>query len=1089
MNHNSSPLQVEHTLKDVILFKVNFLEAINVLGIHLNLSLKKLVSVISAVLIYSTLPLSAQVQLWGVSDNGGTDGIGTAFNLLDDGTGFTVANNFRNRPDGASPQAGLTAGADGLLYGVTSTGGANGAGTIYSFHNLLGVVKLFDFDQALHGSGARTDLVEIAPGTFVGANSQGGENGIGTLFQFSLQNGLTVLHHFDGAQTGSTPRGNLAYNANTGTIYGSCVNGGSNSFGCIFSYAQGTGLQVLHHFAGDNGGSFPQGGLCLGADSKLYGTTQFGGTQSQGAIFSIEPTGSNYQIIYSLQTQTADGRYPFGALLEAGPGTFLGTCSEGGASGAGTIFSITADGTFTRLRSLVTGSNGSFPKSGLTPSGDGNYYGVCEFGGSNGFGTFYRITPAGVFTKLRDFAYTADGSNPTASILMTPEGDAYTVARNGGTNDRGTLVRYNATNGFQKLHDFALPENGAHPTGMLAAETSFLGLSRAGGDFNAGTFFSLALNGERIKLFDFESDFEGRHPNSELMLHGDGLYYGTARFGGTGSAGTIFSISPEGDFTLLHSFGSSANGQFPHGGLSLGTDGFFYGTTISGGTFGNGTVFKVSSEGEFTKLFDLFSFFHGSSPQGSLVLTASGTFLGVASGGGDFGSGTLFEFNPANNDLTVLHSFNGGSDGNTPQHGLLAQPGGIYYGTCSFGGNGGGTLWRYESTAGLSVVHIFAPPIDGAEPSGPLVGDEDGNVYGYCYGGGAQGVGSAFMYNAGDGFSKIYDFNPSLSANPQGGPVLFFPECLIDDACPSADVCIAGVCDFGLCTEVPILSSIAVVSQGECIPETDSFTLTLQVALGANPGGNLIIGNQSFDLSEFELNFPLVLNLPSTGAPVVLNYSFDATGCSGTTEVLGTAPMPCPPATIHVTLDLGGFQPGAQGLFVGGSWQNWNAAMNPMTQVDSETWEITLGVPEGVHEFNFFDGPNLFNAEYVIGACAVNGKRSFTIEETNAPVFYCWSSCASNCSLGSTFLAKDELQTWPNPVKQGENIHLRIPVQSQHMTYRVVDMFGKTVQSGQIPLSGEFQISTAGYARAMYTCLIMNNDGSALRGVSRVVVQ
>jgi uncharacterized repeat protein (TIGR03803 family) len=1050
-------------------------------------SLRKMVSMTILVLI-SFGAVAQPIQIWGASDRGGADQIGTVFNLFNDGTAYTMANEFNNTADGANPQAAMLLAEDGLLYGITGAGGLNGAGTVYSFHEMLGLIVLAHLDPLPHGSAVRAPLTEIEAGEFITASSQGGNSAAGVLLHFSVDEGLTALAAFNGTITGSTPRGAIVFEPNSETIYGTCTNGGSNGFGTIFKYNIQDGLTAIHHFTGGAGGSFPQGGLCLGADGALYGTTQFGGANSQGSVFKYNLTSVSHEVIYSLSNASIDGRYPFGALIEAEPGLFLGTCAEGGSSGVGTIFSISDTGDFVRLRSLISGADGAFPKTGLTQIEDDTFYGMCEFGGSTGFGTAYSITTAGVFAKIHDLNYTDDGSNPIGGLARNLNGTAFGLARNGGTNDAGTIFSVGTDEGLMKLHDFSLPENGAHPVGLTTAGNTFFGLTRAGGEFNAGIFFKTELNGERTKLFDFEDVFEGRYPNSDLLLHSDGLYYGSTRFGGIGNAGTLFRISAEGDFTLLHTFDSSDDGQFPYGGLTDVGDGYFYGTTVAGGLFGDGTVYRITPEGEHTKLVDLFSFFDGAAPEATLKSTPEGQLLGLASGGGDFSQGTLFSFDPSTNAISVLHHFDGIS-GAAPKHQLYAHGDGHYYGTATSGGSGSGTLFRYQNDAGLEVIHTFSA-LDGSAPSGSLTADNGGVLYGFCQAGGSFGMGTCYAYGT-SGFEKIYDFSTNESAEPHGVPVLFYPECGTNDACSSSAPCSVGQCNFGLCEEVAIAPEFSVALMGSCNPMDNTFVLELEVTLQVNPGGSITIGGASFDLPEGALSFILEIpNLDADGQPIELDYSFDATGCSGVSTGLDTAPAPCPPVTISMVLDLAGFEPGADGLFVGGNWQNWSPSENPMTEGMDGIWEITLGLSEGEFEFNFFDGPSLFDAEYVLGSCALNGKRQLTVSESNDTLYYCWQSCENNCFLGvKDHFGNAQMQLWPNPVTNGQDLHFKLNADHKALAYYIVDPLGRKVDANILGSYGDGIVSTAMLTKGMYTLIVYDLKIQTPTAAARFIVQ
>jgi uncharacterized repeat protein (TIGR03803 family) len=179
----------------------------------------------------------------------------------------------------------------------------------------------------------------------------------------------------------------------------------------------------------------------------------------------------------------------------------------------------------------------------------------------------------------------------------------------------------------------------------------FYGTARYGGSGNLGTVFSLSFNGSSWvfnTLHLFSGGDDGGFPNGGLVQGTDGNFYGTTHYGGTnaspavsGGGGTIFSISPSGAFTLLHSFGDT----YPNGPLIQGTDGNFYGVTAGGP--GNGTVFQISSTGDFNTLWQ-FNGADGRNPYGSLiqfndsVTSGYGYLYGSTAQGGTNLEGTIF---------------------------------------------------------------------------------------------------------------------------------------------------------------------------------------------------------------------------------------------------------------------------------------------------------------------------------------------------------------------------------------------------------------------------------------------------------------
>lgn len=1045
---------------------------------------------LSSFFLFGFLSSYAQVQIWGVSQTGGSDNIGSVFNVMDTGLDYQFKSEFINSQDGSKPKTHIVVGSDGAFYGITSEGGTNNAGTIFRYSDENGFEVLYNLISVTDGKKAEGDLIMISDNVFVGTTLQGGANGAGTLFQYSVTSGFSVLHHFSAAADGANPKGSLSFNNSQGTIFGACSNGGNNNFGTCFAYSFATGYQVLHHFAGGAGGSYPLGGVLLASDGKLYGTTQSGGTNSQGSIFKLDPDSDVFSTIYSISAGASDGRYPYGNLIESSPGVFLGICSEGGTNGTGTIFKITSDGIFSRLKSFQSGPDGSYPKSGLGKSDDGIFYGVTQFGGADGFGTIYTITEDGTFTKICDINYIAIGANLVSSPVSDGNGNMIGTSPAGGANSYGTVYKLSSENVITKLHDFSVPLAGSNPLSIIKNGNQFFGITSIGGLYNTGVFYSVQLDGTLEDLHDFNLSTDGQNPNGDLFLAQDGKYYGTARFGGVGQSGTVFSITTDGTLEVLHSFGPSETGQFPYGGVVVAEDGTIYGTTINGGMYSYGTFYSISPEGVFTVLYDFFSPFDGGDPAASLTFGPDNKIYGLTTNGSSYNAGSLFEYDPATNTLTVVYEFNPDADGGVPRSMLLLHSDGNLYGTTTSGLNGGGSLFRYNPSNGMEILHAFIPSTDGKNPSGALSEDEQGNVIGFCSMGGINNKGTCFQYNETDGFGVIYSFSSTEGPQPWGRPALFYPECYGNDGCSSTESCDVAICDYGICKQIPINPSFTTISIGQCEVGLDMYDLVLGVNMDINAGGTLTIAGQSFDLTEGVNSYQFTLTgLPANEQNIMLDYTFDATGCSDTTDVLGTAPAPCPPVLVTFILDTGDMEVSDAGIHIGGSFQGWTPSENPMELNADGFWEKTLSIGSGTYQFNFFNGSTLFNAEYVIGECATNGKRNITVGEDSQTVNYCWSKCLANCSVGINDLTGNfDFGIVPNIAVRGSEIYLNINKTSSSLMFSVVDVTGKVLITKNIE-SERTSISTGDLAPGIYNLVIRKSITGEVLGVKRFMIQ
>ncbi len=1030
----------------------------------------------------------AQVQIWGTSQQGGSNGIGSIFNLYDDGTDFQIKSEFINSVEGSKPRSRIVIGVDGNYYGITSEGGANNGGTIFRY-GANGFENLYNLNPASDGSNAKGDMVEVSPGVFIGTTSSAAEHNAGSIFQYSLNEGFTTLHSFQSSTDGGNPSGAIAYNPVNQKIYGACSSGGNDGFGTCFTYGMNGIYTVQHNFGGAAAGAYPQGGVIFADDGKLYGSTQYGGNFSQGSIFKLNPQNNTHEIIYHINSATSDGRYPFGRLVESSTGVFMGTCSEGGTNGTGTVFKVTAAGVYTRLRSLQATNDGGYPKAGLCKTNGTTLYGITEFGGLNGFGTIFTITESGNFTKVKDMDYSANGSNAVGTLAFNGDDLVIGAGTVGGANNFGTLFTLStADQSFEKLHDFSLPLEGATPVSIYKSGNTFYGITQVGGAFNTGTFYKTNLDGTTEDLHDFDPELDGQNPNGDLFLADDGYYYGTARFGGSGNSGTIFKISQSGELTVLHNFDGSA-GQFPYGGVIKHSDGTLYGTTITGGAYSDGVLYSLTETGEYAVVTDFFGFFDGGSPEAGLTEGADGLLYGTNTSGGNFNAGTLFQFDPEINLITVMHHFDSFSEGETPKAKLLLHSDGLLYGTTSAGFNGGGSIYRYSTETGMEVLHGFTTDTDGMDCSGGLVEDEFGKVYGFCTYGGATNQGTCFSYDETDGFETIYSFS-SAGQYPTGAPALFFPECYGNDGCASEDPCAVAICNFGLCEEVAINPVFTTSDIGDCQVGLDVYDLSLNISMNIHPGGLLIVAGETIELIDGVNSYLVTISeLPSNGQEIVLDYVFEETGCSGTTGSLGIAPDPCPPILVTFILDAGNLEVSPEGIHIGGNFQGWTPSAYPMTLNNDGFWEATLTIGSGEHEFNFFNGSSLFDGEYVIGQCAMNGKRQLIVGEESQTVNYCWANCDENCSVGLSQTASlIDFQIVPNLISGGGTVYVDIPSMQAQLTYAVVNITGKVVLTGKIS-TNRTAINTGAIASGMYNLLIFEGSNKHIAGVKRFVVQ
>jgi uncharacterized repeat protein (TIGR03803 family) len=375
------------------------------------------------------------------------------------------------------------------------------------------------------------------------------------------------------------------------------------------------------------------------------------------------------------------GKNPAAGLVQGPDSAYYGTTANGGAYGLGTIFRIDTNGYFTTVidfRGFGGTESGTTPADGgadqgatplapLTLGTDGNFYGTTSQGGTtvNGsnVGCVFRLNISGVIEPLHWFD-PAGAMHPKGKIVEAADGyfylqtydSAFDSARSIGAVMRiapnGTLPPNGTPNGAIALNiPSTLDSDGAFPTAGLAQgrDGNFFAVTFAGGANGLGTIFKVTPSGGRTNFYSFDGGLNGSNPQGELVEDPfvSGLFYGVTSNGGSGY-GTVYRVDltvANQTPTTLVSFDRVTQGANPHCGLTLGSDGFLYGTTYAGGSSNAGTVFRIDRSNGALTVLHTFNGADGAGADGVLVedRSAAGTFYGTTYGGGQDGSGTIFQ--------------------------------------------------------------------------------------------------------------------------------------------------------------------------------------------------------------------------------------------------------------------------------------------------------------------------------------------------------------------------------------------------------------------------------------------------------------
>lgn len=389
--------------------------------------------------------------------------------------------------------------------------------------------------------------------------------------QTAMAQKLTTLYSFTYGSNDYGPQAGLILDAN-GNLYGTTV---GDAFGSVFEITAEGAYEDLYDFSfpkGSKNGYGTYSSLVRDADGNLFGTTAFGGIGNNGIIFQLTPAGIE-TVLYRFRP--ADGRQPLAGLVLDAQGNFYGTTDRGGAARKGVVFKFTPSGTETVLHSFgPKGSgDGENPFAGtLLMDAEGNLYGTTYMGGitankyceyphtnTKGCGAVFKVSPTGQETVLYAFKGNVfnDGWGPIGGVVQDVQGNLYGTTYNGG--------------GYGCLYGFG-----------------------------CGTVFKVTPDGTETILHVFGGKSDGALPYASLVFDAQGNLYGTTAMGGGFGCqygigcGTVFKVTPDGTETVLYTFTGGDDGGIPLAPLVFDGQGNLYGTTMSGGLNGGGTVFELT---------------------------------------------------------------------------------------------------------------------------------------------------------------------------------------------------------------------------------------------------------------------------------------------------------------------------------------------------------------------------------------------------------------------------------------------------------------------------------------------------------------
>jgi uncharacterized repeat protein (TIGR03803 family) len=359
-------------------------------------------------------------------------------------------------------------------------------------------------------------------------------------------------------------------------------------------------------------------------------------------------------------------------------------------------------------------------------------------------------TESSSYRVLHSFGEQPDGANPEASLIGV-SGMLYGTTRSGGAYKKGTVFTIDTAGSERVLHSFGSGSDGIYPTAsLLDVNGTLYGTTYWGGTgYGLGTVFSISTTGTERVLHSFAGPPDDGMDAAASLIDVDGMLYGTTITGGTYGDGTVFTITTTGTEQVVYSFTNASGGHTPASLIDV--KGNLYGTTPSGGKYdspsgGDGTVFRVTTSGTEEVLHSFGRGHDGTFPTANLI-DVNGTLYGTTPYGGkngllNGGDGTVFSITTAGAEH-VLFNFDGRTDGHNPVASLINVEGTLYGTTNSGGTFGRGTVFSVSTHGIEHVLHSFGRPPDGSRPDASLI-DVDSTLYGTTYSGGAHGRGTVF---------------------------------------------------------------------------------------------------------------------------------------------------------------------------------------------------------------------------------------------------------------------------------------------------------------------------------------------------------
>lgn len=651
-------------------------------------------------------------KLFGVSEDGGENNLGYIFEFDPNTSILKSVFSFNDTIQGRQPYGNIMLANNGFIYGTTTFGGINDDGVVFEFDpNTYSYNKKFDFDNLVYGKNPLSSLMQANNGLLYGVTESGGINNNGVLFEYDIVADIFTKNiDFNIIANGYWAQTQL-YQAYNGKLYGT-MDSGFLGEGLLYEYDITTNTITLKvNFPSNNISSAFYSNVIEADTNLLFGSSIQGGLFGSGYIYKYDLGLDLFTMVHSFDYAAGQGRQPTKQILKK-DNEIIGLTSNGGDFDDGTIFKFGLDTEiFTQLYSFNKSQNTEIPVGGLTLASSGKLYGVgipVEIGQFNGFS---KQTTGDLFefdlnnlTLTNIVKFHNDGYLPINELVVSPQNICYGVAFSGGVSNAGLIYSLNPrTKEYNVLHLFDASSNTGHsPISIYYHQSNKLyGLNISGGDYNDGSIFEYDLNTSNLtKMQDLNSLALGLDFSS--FVKGDDndlLYFMTSSGGdniGIQGNGSIYELNLTSNILTKKQNFTSSNGGRARGKLVFAKNKKFYGLAESGGDNNGGTLFEYDPiTNVIIKKVD-FNNLNGRNPFGSLIEAKNGNLYGQASFGGTNNSGVLFEYDIVLDTLTVLHNFEA-INGESPTGNLIETSEGLLIGTTLRGGiYGVGVIFSFD---------------------------------------------------------------------------------------------------------------------------------------------------------------------------------------------------------------------------------------------------------------------------------------------------------------------------------------------------------------------------------------------------------